>query len=65
MVRDGDSVFGQAKSAEVASEDLKQELATATPGRWNRFSTSVKNYVSKCIYGEKQQTQGECQFSEK
>jgi len=66
MVREGDSVFGQAKAADAAIAQSNDDADNAKPGYYNRFKVSVRNIIKKCQFsGRSDGKEGDCQFSEK
>lgn len=66
MVREGDSVFGQAKAADAAIAQSNDDADNAKPGYYNRLKVSVKNIIKRChLSGSSGSKEGDCQFSEK
>jgi len=67
MVREGDSVYGQAKAADAAIAQSNDEADNEKPGYYNRFKVSIKNIVKRChLSGSSSDSkEGDCQFSEK
>jgi len=66
MVREGDSVFGQAKAADAAIVQANDDADNKVPGYYSRFKVSVKNIIKRChLSGSSESKEGDCQFSEK
>ena len=63
MVREGDSVYGQAKAASAAIAQANNDADNKVPGYYSRFKVSVKNIIKKCHLSGSS-GDGDCQFSD-